>query len=160
MKTDSYKVSVGLLGLLPSEKNREEDGTRTAEQESSPVVGFSKNAPKPDHETRPQQASKENGRHKSVTSRADESDVRGDGGLPPTDHPAWSILATCRKHGVALRIDTDGDLVVGKAGAKADGPTQPWPELLVALESHLETVARLVEADWHLRAKFPGEKDP
>jgi hypothetical protein len=58
---------------------------------------------------------------------------------------------------VALRIDPDnGDLVVGKAGATAKEPTtQPWPGLLAEIEAHLEAVARLVEAEWMLRAEFP-----
>ena len=51
-----------------------------------------------------------------------------------------------------LRIDETGDLVVGKA----DEPTQPWPDLLVELEAHLEPVARLVEAGWTLKAGFPN----
>jgi hypothetical protein len=70
--------------------------------------------------------------------------------------PAHSIVATCQHHGVALRIDqTTGDLVVGKVGAKADDPTQPWPSLLAAIETHLEAVAALVEGGWNLRADFP-----
>jgi hypothetical protein len=70
--------------------------------------------------------------------------------------PARGIVATCRRYGVALRIDaTTGDLVVGKAGAKADQPSQPWPSLLVALEAHLEAVATLVASGWALRAEFP-----
>lgn len=77
--------------------------------------------------------------------------------LPPAGHPAYSILETCRAHGVALRIDQEGDLVVGSAGAKAGEPTQPWPLLLVALEANLEPVARLVESGWTLKASFPEE---
>jgi hypothetical protein len=73
-------------------------------------------------------------------------------------HPAYSILETCQRHGVALRIDpATGDLVVGTAGAKANEPTQPWPSLLHALETHLEAVARLVESGWSLTAEFPKE---
>jgi RNA polymerase subunit RPABC4/transcription elongation factor Spt4 len=68
---------------------------------------------------------------------------------------AYSIIAACRRYGVALRIDPDGTLVVGKAGAGADQPTQPWPSLLIAIEAHLEAVASLVEGGWHLRADFP-----
>ncbi len=71
--------------------------------------------------------------------------------------PAESIIKTCRAHGVALRIDEGGDLVVGKAGAKADEPTQPWPSLLVEIEANLEPVARLVEAGWHLHVGFPSK---
>jgi hypothetical protein len=73
--------------------------------------------------------------------------------------PVQSIIEICRRHGVALRIDEDGDLVVGKAGAKADKPTQPWRSLLVEIEANLEPVARLVEAGWHLRAAFPDAND-
>jgi hypothetical protein len=69
---------------------------------------------------------------------------------------AHRIIATCQRYGVALRIDaTTGDLVVGKAGAEADQPTQPWPSLLIAIEAHLEAVASLVEGGWTLRADFP-----
>src|SRR5208282_2919052 len=51
--------------------------------------------------------------------------------LPPTGHPAYSILDECRRFGVALRIDEGtGDLLVGKAAATADEPTQPWRSLL------------------------------
>jgi hypothetical protein len=70
--------------------------------------------------------------------------------------PAHSIVATCQRAGVALRIDkATGALVVGKAGAKPDAPTQPWPSLLIAIEAHLEAVAALVEGGWNLRADFP-----
>lgn len=71
--------------------------------------------------------------------------------------PAHSILDVCQQHGVALRIDKQGDLVVGKNGAKADEPTQAWPSLLAALEAHLEPVARLLESGWHLRANLQPE---
>lgn len=69
--------------------------------------------------------------------------------------PAQSILATCQRHGVALHIDPDGALVVGKVGAKADELKQPWRTLIMAIEAHTDAVARLVEAGWHLRADFP-----
>ncbi len=83
--------------------------------------------------------------------------AHGDGPtpLPPTGHPAYSILDTCQRAGVALRIDPEnGDLVVGKAGAKADEPTQPWVDLVRELEAHVEAVARLVESGWTLKAEF------
>jgi hypothetical protein len=77
---------------------------------------------------------------------------------PEPGHPAYGILETCQRHGVALRIDpATGDLVVGTAGAKANEPTQPWPSLLHTLETHLEAVARLVESGWSLTAEFPKE---
>jgi len=63
--------------------------------------------------------------------------------------PAENIVTACQRRGVALRIDPEtGDLVVGKIGAKADEPTQPWSSLLLAIEAHLESVAALVEAGW------------
>jgi hypothetical protein len=71
---------------------------------------------------------------------------------------AYGILETCQRYGVALRIDAaTGDLVVGRAGAKAEEITQPWPSLLHALETHLETVARLVDSGWTLTGEFPKE---
>ena len=76
--------------------------------------------------------------------------------LPEPGHPAYAIISACQRYGVALGIDaTTGDLVVGKAGAKADDPTQPWASLLISIEAHLEAVARLVAAGWTLRADFP-----
>ena len=76
-----------------------------------------------------------------------------DGWLPPS--PAHAVIEVCQRYGVALSIDTDGTLVVGKAGAKADEAMQPWPSLLTAIEAHLEAVAALVAAGWYLRADFP-----
>jgi hypothetical protein len=79
--------------------------------------------------------------------------ARADGWQP---NPAESIVATCQRYGVALRIDpSTGDLVVGKAGAKAEEATQPWPSLLVAIKAHFEAVASLVEAGWMLKTEFP-----
>ena len=69
--------------------------------------------------------------------------------------PAYSLVAVCRRYGVALRIDHDGTLVVGKAGAKAEEPTQPWSTLIRAIEAHLDAVAELVASGWSLRAEFP-----
>jgi hypothetical protein len=74
----------------------------------------------------------------------------------PTD-AAYNILLTCQRYGVALRIDSDGTLIIGRAGATAEAATQPWPSLLIAIEAHAETVAMLVSAGWHLRAMFPQE---
>jgi hypothetical protein len=97
-------------------------------------------------------------RQQQEDSHADRL-ARDDGwrALPKLGSPAYSILQKCRDHGVALRIEPDGDLVVGKAGAKAHEPSQPWPELLTEIEAHLEPVARLVEAGWTLKAGFPKQ---
>jgi hypothetical protein len=38
-----------------------------------------------------------------------------DAGLPGSKHPGYSIVRVCRRYGVALCIDSDGALVVGKA---------------------------------------------
>jgi hypothetical protein len=43
--------------------------------------------------------------------------------LPEPGHPAYAIIASCQRHEVALAIDANGDLVVGKAGAKAEEST-------------------------------------
>ena len=73
--------------------------------------------------------------------------------------PAESIVATCRHHGVVLAIDkATGDLMVGKAGARADEPSQPWPSLVRAIEAHLEPVAALVRLGWTLKAGFPTDR--
>jgi hypothetical protein len=67
---------------------------------------------------------------------------------------AQSLLCTCHRYGVALRIDEDGNLVVGRAIARAEENSQPWPSLIIALEANLEEVARLVAAGWQLSADF------
>jgi tubulysin polyketide synthase-like protein len=67
----------------------------------------------------------------------------------------FTIVATCRRYGVALRIDADRALVVGRSAANVDEATQPWPSLLIAIEAHLEAVAMLVASGWSLRAEFP-----
>ncbi len=84
--------------------------------------------------------------------------ARADGWRPPPApcHPAYNILETCRRYGVALRIDETGELVVGRAGAKADESTQPWASLLMAIEAHVEAVALLIEAGWTVKAGFPN----
>jgi len=89
--------------------------------------------------------------------RAREIDrlARTDGWTPTS--PAPAIIEVCRQYGVALRIDHDGAPVVGEAGAKADEATQPWASLIMAIEAHLETVARLVASGWRLRATFPDD---
>jgi hypothetical protein len=75
--------------------------------------------------------------------------------LPAKGHPAYSIVATCQQHGIALRIDEEGYLVVGKAGAESTEISQPWSSLVQAIEAQLDAVARLVEMGWTLRADIP-----
>jgi hypothetical protein len=73
-------------------------------------------------------------------------------------HPAYGIIATCRRYRVALRLDPDdGALVLGKDAARADEPTQPWPSLVREVEAHFEALARLVAVGWHLRADFSDD---
>ncbi len=75
--------------------------------------------------------------------------------LDETEHrqvtPAESIIATCRRHGIALTLDDDGRLVVGKGDGSGNEPA-PWPSLSMAIEAHAEAIARLVAAGWHLQA--------
>jgi hypothetical protein len=125
MKSNSFKLSVGLVGFLRQETPHSCESTHA-------LVGFPENPPKPDHKSD----------HKPDQRRGEWT-------------PGHSFVATCQRYGVALRIDPDGTLVVGKAGAKADEPTQPWPSLLIAIEAHLDAVASLVEGGWNLRADFP-----
>lgn len=70
--------------------------------------------------------------------------------------PAESILETCLRHGIALRLDDDGSLRIGKADGSGREPTL-WPSLLMAIETHLEAVTALVAAGWHLRSEIPKE---
>ncbi len=88
----------------------------------------------------------------SHTEYVDRADPLSDPG-----HPAYSIITTCRSYGIALRVDSDGTLVIGEAGARAKEPAQPWPSLIRAIEAHTEAVACLVAAGWHLRADFPDQ---
>jgi hypothetical protein len=65
--------------------------------------------------------------------------------------PAYSILETCRRHGIAVSLDEDGCLRIGKADGSGQEPTL-WPSLEIAIEAHLEAVTALVTAGWYLRA--------
>jgi hypothetical protein len=90
-------------------------------------------------------------------SPAEEAEIdrlaRADGykPLPPIGAPAYSILETCRRHGVALTLDQDGSLRIGNADGSGQEPSL-WPSLLMAMEAHLEAVTALVGAGWHLHA--------
>jgi hypothetical protein len=65
--------------------------------------------------------------------------------------PAENAIVTCRRHGIALRLDADGTLVIGKADGGGKEPA-PWPSLVMAIEAHAEAIAGLVAAGWRLRA--------
>jgi hypothetical protein len=72
--------------------------------------------------------------------------------------PAGSIVNSCETFSVLLRIDpSTGDLVVGKTGAKAGEPTQPWRSLVTAIEAHRHAVSELVRTGWTLKAEFPAK---
>jgi TubC N-terminal docking domain len=65
--------------------------------------------------------------------------------------PAESIVETCRRHGIALRLDECGRLVVGNADGSGREPAV-WSTLLVAIEAHLPAITALVAAGFDLRA--------
>jgi hypothetical protein len=67
--------------------------------------------------------------------------------LPPAGAPAYSGVTTCQNYGVALRIDENGNLMIGKADGTADELTHQWPSLRQAIEAHLGNVAALVKAE-------------
>jgi len=138
MKSSAFKFSVGYVGFLGHKTGV---SCELHPRGASENVGFSEEPKEPDAQS-------------DIT--AARADARKP--LPPNGHPAYSVLTTCEQFGVALRIDqVNGDLVVGKAGAKAEESTQPWPSLLHALERHLEALAQLVESGWRLTAEFPKE---
>lgn len=70
--------------------------------------------------------------------------------------PAESLVGTCQRFGVLLRIDPDGTLVVNCE--KAVGLTSSdWNALRRSLEAHTEAVAALVRSGWALHANFPEQ---
>jgi hypothetical protein len=83
--------------------------------------------------------------------------LSNDGPGNPNWLPAHSIVDTCRRYGVALSIDPDGTLIVGRRGATAEEPSQPWADLVHAIEAHADVVADLVLAGWTLKTEFPGQ---
>lgn len=73
--------------------------------------------------------------------------------------PAESIVATCQRYGIELQIDSaTGGLIIGKAGARADESSQPWPSLLRAIEAHLEAIVAVVRSGWMLKINFPVDR--
>jgi hypothetical protein len=69
----------------------------------------------------------------------------------PRTTPAASIVETCRCHGIALRLDESGRLVVGNADGSGTEPAL-WSTLLVAIEAHLPAITALVAAGFNLYA--------
>lgn len=65
--------------------------------------------------------------------------------------PAESLLGTCARHDVALKLDDDGTLVVNCEKAQGLTPGD-WQALKTSLEAHVKAVAQLVAAGWQLRA--------
>jgi hypothetical protein len=74
----------------------------------------------------------------------------------PTLHSclAESIVRTCKRYGVALRMEPDGTLVVNCDKAVGLTPGD-WDALKYSLEAHTEAVAALVKSGWTLHANFP-----
>jgi hypothetical protein len=54
---------------------------------------------------------------------------------------AMELIRTCREHGIGLRLDPDGALVVVSNGAA-------WRSLVNDIELHIDSVADLIMAGW------------
>jgi hypothetical protein len=54
---------------------------------------------------------------------------------------ARRLFRTCKEHGVGLRLEPDGTLVVASNG-------RAWRSLVDALEENVDAVAELVSAGW------------
>jgi hypothetical protein len=63
--------------------------------------------------------------------------------IAPSDRlePARWLIRTCREHGVGLRLEPDGTLVVESNG-------RAWRSLVRSIEAHVDAVAQLIEARW------------
>jgi hypothetical protein len=59
----------------------------------------------------------------------------------PDLEAARSLIRTCKEHGVGLRLEPDGTLVVASNG-------RAWRSLVDALEENVDAVAELVSAGW------------
>jgi hypothetical protein len=55
---------------------------------------------------------------------------------------AKSLIRICLEHGVGLRLDPDGALVVVSNG-------KAWRSLVNAIEAHVDAIAALVAAGWN-----------
>jgi hypothetical protein len=72
---------------------------------------------------------------------------------------AESIVATCQRNGVALRLDpASGGLLIGDTGIEDNRQMRPWPSLRCALEAHLNAVAALVKSGWKISTAFPRDR--
>jgi hypothetical protein len=54
---------------------------------------------------------------------------------------AMELVRTCREHGVGLKLDSDGTLVVVSNG-------KAWRSLVNEIELHIDAVAELIMAGW------------
>jgi len=103
--------------------------------------------PKPDHKPD----------HKPDQFEVEEAEIDRRAALDAAgmDYPipaADSILATCRRHRIALRLAPDGALIIGKAHGSGREPAL-WPGLIMAIEAHAPAIASLVAAGGRSRTE-------
>lgn len=55
--------------------------------------------------------------------------------------PAGTLIRTCLEHGVGLRVEADGTLVVASNG-------NAWRSLIDAIEAHVDEIAVLILSGW------------
>jgi hypothetical protein len=63
---------------------------------------------------------------------------------------AQSLITTCRRYGISLKLDADGRLIIGRSDLNGAEPAL-WPTLVTAISAHLPAVEKLVAAGWSLR---------
>src|SRR6266478_5439070 len=61
--------------------------------------------------------------------------------IEPDRTSAMSLIKTCKEHGVGLKLDTDGTLIVISNGAA-------WRSLVNAIEAHVDEIVELLMAGW------------
>jgi hypothetical protein len=59
----------------------------------------------------------------------------------PHPEAARSLIRICKEHGVGLRLEPDGTLVVASNG-------RAWRSLVDAIEENVDAVAELVSVGW------------
>lgn len=69
------------------------------------------------------------------------ADPEPHGGADAAGDIARSLLRTCREHGIGLRLEEDGTLVVASNG-------RAWRALVDAIEANVDEVAKLVADGW------------